>query len=253
MGLTSLLGLAGRGARVRAGRTRRRRTAPLLNVEALENRCLLSATLVQDINPAPGGSDPKFFTAVGDRKFFAASAPGTGEELYVSDGTAEGTRLVKDINPGPDGSGPFNLRAVGNRLFFNAVSPLETGVGDWVSDGTPEGTMRFQDSLPVAVPERPSFPVAVGGRLYFTIPFVPRGGSQLWVTDGTPAGTTLVHAFSLSAPTLAAVGDRVLVAFSGGARRRPSCGAAMAPRRAPPSSGPSTPFPSSSHLTAPWR
>ena len=56
--------------------------------------------LVQDTNPGAPGSVQAGLTVVGDRVFYFAFEPGTGRELWVSDGTPEGTRLVRDINPG---------------------------------------------------------------------------------------------------------------------------------------------------------
>src|SRR5262249_229131 len=123
-----------------ARRKQRRPLASRLHVEALEDRTLLSATLLQDINPAGVGSNPGPLTPVGARVFFTADVPGTGRELYVSDGTPEGTALVKDIFPGSGPSSPSGLTNVGGTLFFQA-STVGT-VGElWKSDGTQEGTV----------------------------------------------------------------------------------------------------------------
>ena len=65
-------------------------------------------------------------TAAG-RAFLSAGGtgddgPSAGSELWVSDGTAEGTRLLRDIEPGPDSSYPNSGRAVGNELWFAALT-----------------------------------------------------------------------------------------------------------------------------------
>lgn len=60
-------------------------------------------------NSASGFGD---IVLTGDRLYFIFSDSNNGKELWVSDGTAEGTQLVKDINPGPaDGVGinPLSL------------------------------------------------------------------------------------------------------------------------------------------------
>src|SRR6266511_1810711 len=69
------------------------------------------ATLVKDINPGAGGSDPSFLTDVNGTLFFSASDGGffDNRELWTSDGTPAGTVRVKDIRPGPFESNPSGL------------------------------------------------------------------------------------------------------------------------------------------------
>src|SRR6516225_438804 len=84
--------------RLRARRprsTRRLRTA-VLAVEPLEDRCLLSASFVKDINPFSVGSNPQNLTDVDGTLFFTAN-DGSGPELWKTDGTAAGTVLVKAL------------------------------------------------------------------------------------------------------------------------------------------------------------
>ena len=69
-----------------------------------------------------GGQRPTSLFSLGNRLYFAASAPSSGgEELWISDGTDAGTVLLKDLNPGPGISQPRNFVAVGDRLFFTAT------------------------------------------------------------------------------------------------------------------------------------
>ena len=46
------------------------------------------------------------FTAVGDEVFFSAADDTNGEELWISDGSPEGTSMLKDINQGNNSSTP---------------------------------------------------------------------------------------------------------------------------------------------------
>jgi ELWxxDGT repeat protein len=202
-----------------ARRKQRRPLASRLHVEALEDRTLLSATLVQDINPATAGSWPESLTAVGDRVFFTAEVPATGRELYVSDGTPAGTRLVKDIRPGSGGSIPISpgphLTNVNGTLFFLANDGVH---GDelWKSDGTAEGTILVKDILP-----GPASPFTgdstelteVSGTLFFLANDGVHG-RELWKSDGTEAGTVLVEDINPGSASstpygLTAVGDRL--------------------------------------------
>ena len=74
----------------------------------------------QDIRPGPGGSLPSNFTEVGGLVYFRADDGTSGRELWVSDGTADGTRLVEDIWPGPGDSFPTELAEIGGLLYFQA-------------------------------------------------------------------------------------------------------------------------------------
>jgi hypothetical protein len=65
---------------------RRSKASRPLAVEPLEDRCLLSATLIKDINPFSIGSGPSNLTDVNGTLFFMAT-DGSGRELWKSDGT----------------------------------------------------------------------------------------------------------------------------------------------------------------------
>src|SRR5262245_48576637 len=198
--ISSLLGhRRGRPPGTRAGGPRSRaprqpRRAPRLRVEELEDRVLLSATLVKDINPAIVGSVPTSLTVVGDRVFFAASTPETGNELWMTDGTPEGT-VVFDLIPGPAGSFPMNLVNVGGTLFFTARD-LTDGVTHgrelWKSDGTPGGTVLVKDIAPGPDDGVSGGLTAVGGTLFFTANDSVNG-IELWKSDGTVEGTVVVR------------------------------------------------------------
>ena len=59
--------------------------------------------LVRDIVPGTDSSVPYDMYPYGDAVYFSARASGD-RELWVSDGTAEGTHLVADIHPGENSS-----------------------------------------------------------------------------------------------------------------------------------------------------
>ena len=98
---------------------------------------------------------------VGRKVFFKADyvEATTGEELWVTDGTADGTFLVKDINlevmnPTTPEDGKTRNSGVdqmvnfyNEKLFFKAWTP-ETGNEPWASDGTEEGTYMIYNTNP---------------------------------------------------------------------------------------------------------
>lgn len=62
--------------------------------------------------------------------YFQASTPDTGTELWVTDGTVEGTRMVQDINAGPGDSNPYRFAAHGDGVLMSATT-AQTGCELW--------------------------------------------------------------------------------------------------------------------------
>ena len=57
----------------------------------------------------------------GDRHLFAAADGEHGTELWVTDGTAEGTRMVIDMVAGPESSYAAPMGCLGDTAIFSAV------------------------------------------------------------------------------------------------------------------------------------
>ncbi len=157
----------------------------------LSDGTVAGTRLIADLEPGSVSSQPRAFTASGDRCFFLATSTGLGEELWVTDGSALGTSLVRDLRPGPDDSGASDLTPLGNgRIAFVCDDGLH---GDelWISDGTAAGTHLLVDLVP-----GPGFGVERGtlwrdrdrNRLFFAAVDGPHG-LQPWTSDGTSAGT----------------------------------------------------------------
>ena len=132
---------------------------------------MVGTQLFKDINPSfeefnsdnsaesftvANGSTPDNFVIFDDKLFFTADDGSVGRELWVTDGTTEGTRLVKDIDPSvstfssgdlPQSSDISNFVEFNNRLYFSAKTE-EIGRELWVTDGTTEGTQLVEDIYP---------------------------------------------------------------------------------------------------------
>ena len=140
-----------------------------------------TASLVRDINPRGGfGSPPTQLMAAAGKVFFLASEPNSGQELWVSDGTATGTRLLLDQCPGACDPFYFYLGELHNLLFFAAESGNASD-GLWRTDGTPEGTVSLAPGRSVGSS------AVLNGTLYFVS--CVQNQCELWRTDGTVAGT----------------------------------------------------------------
>ena len=81
---------------------------------------------------------------IGDNMFFTAKSTASGDELYVTDGTLEGTKMVMDINPGSGDASPRYLVSLNGKLYFQADNGTN-GVELWESDGTEAGTKMVAD------------------------------------------------------------------------------------------------------------
>ncbi|RKH01598.1 ELWxxDGT repeat protein [Corallococcus carmarthensis] len=139
------------------------------------------------------------FTAVGPRLYFTMNDPVVGNELWVTDGTAVGTRLVKDITPGSASSSLSNLTSLGGALsfFLTTASGLEL----WRSNGTAAGTYRVVAFGPE---ESMAYPTLLthGALLFFLQDAVH--GTRLWRTDGTAVGTRVVKRLDAGQPPVTA-------------------------------------------------
>jgi len=184
--------------------------------------------LVADIAPGPRSSYPAdfpgTFTISGNLAYFGATTYQHGNELWVTDGTVDGTHLVADLATGQSGSDPANLQAFGAGVIFSSsriggiwyadesgATNLTQGVNGvhhgkvvttddlivfstseiWVSDGTPEGTHSlFGEGNPFGIAGISQIEANLS-LVYFTAETI-LGNNQLFVTDGTIGGTRLL-------------------------------------------------------------
>ena len=196
-----------------------------------------STSVVKDIVPGPGVSDPEDIVSTAPRTtFFRAWDKKHGEELWKTDGTEKGTTLIKDINPDlppgarcdqgdcgiPKGwSHPDTVTVMGKQVFF-AADDGKHGVELWKSDGTNRGTKLVKDINTVKGNSNPNDKgdaltrsaeveklYVVGKTLYFRAND-GKHGVELWKTDGTNKGTKLVKDIipAAPAPTNDACSDR---------------------------------------------
>ncbi|PWC59669.1 hypothetical protein TSH7_19925 [Azospirillum sp. TSH7] len=60
--------------------------------------------------------------------FFNADDGKNGRQLWMSDGTAAGTRMVKEVASGPDWTAADDFSAVGGQLVYSALDTQQNRV-----------------------------------------------------------------------------------------------------------------------------
>ncbi|MCB9208854.1 MAG: hypothetical protein H6609_05690 [Ignavibacteriales bacterium] len=110
--------------------------------------------MIKDIHPGTdqysfaNNSSPRGFTLFNGLIYFSANDGIHGRELWVTDGTAGGTKLVKNINntgDGTEGSYPLLPGLLNGGVFYFYADNGIHGYELWVTDGTSEGTKLAYD------------------------------------------------------------------------------------------------------------
>ncbi len=114
-----------------------------------------------------------FMFATEDKLFFSA-----GTNLYVTDGTVDGTGSILGTGSTTLSSGL--LVEAGDKAFFTIDEEL------WVTDGTEDGTIS-----PETVVVNSIMPHSLNGNAYFWV-IDGEDNYELWKSDGTEEGTLLV-------------------------------------------------------------
>ncbi|HEY2395560.1 MAG TPA: hypothetical protein VGH81_06195 [Rudaea sp.] len=145
-------------------------------------------SLLKNIAPDLGYSDPQELTDVGGTLFFSAFSETTGRELWKVVDPVAGAVLVADIAPGAGNSNPQELNAFDGKLVFS-IRP-DTGPAQiYVSDGTADGTHPLKDLGPDNTLVYFNCLSVAGDRLYFNGDDSTANGIGPWISDGTAAGT----------------------------------------------------------------
>jgi ELWxxDGT repeat protein len=183
-----------------------------------------AVSLVKAVNPDPMlGSYPRSLTVAGNKLFFIADDGASGEQLWVSDGTAAATiRLKQGSQPSASLHNSY-LVAVGQKVFFAAVDATK-GRELWVSDGTLAGTV-LADDINTTGDSNPDQFAVLGTTLYFAA--TDAGGDrELWMKAGAAPAQRVadVDPTGSAAPDLVvAATDRVFFVADDGVHGRELC------------------------------
>src|SRR5688572_1384412 len=100
-------------------------------------------SLLKDINKSLQQLAPGEMLVMGKKMYFQASDSVNGRELWVTDGTEQGTHMVKNICRNGNGS-PSQMIGFKGKLYFQAADTL-TDFELFVSDGTADGTVLLKE------------------------------------------------------------------------------------------------------------
>lgn len=160
--------------------------------------------LVKDIKIGSSGANISLIKKVGNRLYFAADDGTKGSEVWISNGTSNGTTILKDVNPSGDGLNKTfftKFETIGNTLYFvgnNNVNGFEL----WKTDGSVSGTQLVKD-----------IKVGASGGFMVTREMISHNGfiyfsgddgtisDELWKSDGTASGTNLVKNIAVTGPS----------------------------------------------------
>ena len=165
-------------------------TAGNYTTELWKSNGTVSGTVrLQSVGYLGFGASSNYFAAVGSRVFFNTFSY-SGNPLWTSDGTPEGTRPLPNIPRAPSA-----MAAVGGRLFFTLFN-WGTGTALWSSDGTAEGTRKYLD-MGLAYPPANPLTLSVAGD---TVLLGDTG--RLYTSDGTAEGTAFLKNLNLVSSNL---------------------------------------------------
>jgi len=140
--------------------------------------------LVKDIRSPTGGSTPNNFTVYNGKLYFSAYDNTNGIELWVSNGTNEGTQLFMDIKSGTGSSQPKELTLMNDVIYFRAT---DIYANLWKTDGVNVSEIKVSDTYGLS----PYYLTVYNNKLYFS-GYDNVHGTELWVSDGTVTGTHIV-------------------------------------------------------------
>lgn len=149
-----------------------------------------------------------------DQLFFKGSHPTDHftRELWVSDGTPEGTHVFGNINP-TGASWPNNFNIFRNLLYFTATDGVN-GYELWKSDGSEAGTRQVSHDVFSNLTNIDRL-LATETHIFFT---AYDGSTQayqdeLWVSDGTNQGTVKLSTSQnglLNPRLMTSLGDKIV-------------------------------------------
>lgn len=161
--------------------------------------------LVKKVNPQ--GLQPTELNIINNKLLFVYDDGVHGQELWVSDGTEQGTQMLIDLNQGAGWGVPdyqynygsrneaYKLPVLNGEAYFYG-NDGSNGIELWKTDGTPGGTVMVRDinsgtDVGIVDSEDVKQIVVLNNKVVFMAATAGEG-YELWTSDGTSSGTQMV-------------------------------------------------------------
>jgi ELWxxDGT repeat protein len=159
---------------------------------------------------------PRRLTAAGSEVvFLARESASEGEELWISDGTAAGTRaLTQFFEANPFGFTPL-LKVIGDTLYFTADDGTGTDLWQSAAGAAPRRVTDFIHRSPFGDALRADQIVRLGSQVILLAQEEGQWQAGLWVSGGAPGSTAPIAGCPGGCPqtfgtSLVQAGDRIM-------------------------------------------
>ncbi len=136
-------------------------------------------TLVYDVVPGAGSSNPYHLYSKGGALYFIAIDESRGKEVWATQ-FPEPPVALSDVNPGPRSSEPYNLLLHPHSGFYFSATDGEGDEELWFISDALLPAVRVADINPGPQPSYPDYAVLVGGEIVFAATSAVEG-RELWI------------------------------------------------------------------------
>ena len=150
-------------------------------------------SLVADINPGSGNSNPQYFTMLGDIMYFTAYDATTGSEIWTYDtnspASTSNPAQLANLYPGSSSPSIYGFTEYQGSLYFAADDSVY-GKELWKANPT-TGLTMVKNIRPGSPASDISYLTVIGDIMYFRAND-GTNGNEMWRSDGTTMGTYMV-------------------------------------------------------------
>lgn len=164
-----------------------RKTGILALLTACSSLCA-QVELLKDIYSQPTNGIPQEMTVYEDYMFFRGIDKEHGGELWITDGTVQGTNFFIELQTGATGSGPTCFTELAGSFYFTMRDYNSTRI--YKSDGTLDNTSQLV-KIEGSTYNMTVLAGVVNNKIIYSVDQTGYG-KELYVTDGTVAGSKLL-------------------------------------------------------------